>query len=336
MEEIDYKIDAVITWVDGSDEDHYKKKLKVLKQHGPRKDNELQTGRDQTRFINNGELKYCIRSIRKFAPWINKIYLVTDNQEPSFATEKFKKKNNLVVIDHKQIFSSYEWALPTFNNRTIESGLWRIPGLADHFIYFNDDFIITKRVKPEHFFLDGKVVLRGRWNSIQNYGPFRIKINEVASFLAKKILGITRSMHLLLQINSAKLAGFTKSYFRSPHVPHPVNKKTLEAFFTENPEKFEENIKYKIRNMNQFSSIFLAHHLEIAKENAVLKNPDDYLMINGETDFVFLLDIKLRKISNQKVRFLCLQGLELVKKKQLKKIKRTLKKDLGLKKSKFV
>jgi hypothetical protein len=333
-EKYDVKIDAVITWVDGNDENHYRKKVKTLRQLGERKKSEVQTGRDSTRFVDNGELKYCIRSIRKNAPWINRIFLVTDNQEPDFINEKFCSRYNLTIVDHKEIFRDYEWALPTFNTRTIESALWRIPDLADYFIYFNDDFIITDRVQKNHFFKNDSVVLRGKWKKIREYGKLRLKLNEAFSFLAKKILGITRSMHLLLQIRSAKLAGYSNRYFKVPHVPHPVRKATLENFFEQNPEKFEENIRYKFRNMNQFSAIFLAHHLEIAQNSAILKPADDYLMINGETDFVFILDRKLRQIKNRHVRFICLQGLEMFKKQEMKKIKRTLKKDLGLKKKK--
>jgi hypothetical protein len=333
-EKHDGKIDAVITWVDGGDENHLRKKREVLRQLGNRKKSEVQTGRDQTRFVDNGELKYCIRSIRKHAPWINRIFLVTDNQRPDFINEKFCRLYNLTIVDHQDIFRGYEWALPTFNTRSIESTLWRIPGLAEKFIYFNDDFVIARDVDTDDFFTADSVVLRGKWKKIHRYGPLRLKLNEVVSFLAKNILGITRSMHLLLQIRSAELAGFDRRYFKVPHVPHPVRKSTLAGFFEKHPEKFEENIKYRFRNMNQFSAIFLAHHLEISNGDAVLKPPDDYLMINGETDFVFVLNRKLRKIRNRRIRFVCLQGLEMFKKYDQKRIKQTLKKDLGLKKMK--
>ncbi len=331
-EKHDLKIDAVIAWVDGGDEHHLLKKRELLSELGDRKKNELQTGRDQTRFVDNGELKYCIRSIRKHAPWINRIFLVTDNQKPDFIDEKFCSSYKLYIVDHKEIFRGYEWALPTFNTRSIESAIWRIPGLAENFIYFNDDFVITSDVEPSDFFNESSVVLRGKWKKIHQYGPLRMKLNEAISFVAKNLLGITRSMHLLLQIRSAELAGFGRKYFKVPHVPHPVRKSTLAGFFEKYPQKFEENIRYRFRNMNQFSAIFLAHHLEISDGNAELEPADDYLMINGETDFQLMLNRKLRKVRNRNVRFLCLQGLEMFKKYDQKRIKRTLKKDLGLKK----
>jgi len=45
--------------------------------------------------------------------------------------------------------------LPVFNSRAIEINLHRIPGLAEQFIYFNDDMFITKPVKKSDFFNNG-------------------------------------------------------------------------------------------------------------------------------------------------------------------------------------
>ena len=224
-------IDAVITWIDGSDENHRKKRVKTLGKTTNLKGNSLPTGRDKTRFVDNGELRYCIASIRKFAPWIRTIHIITDNQVPDFITPEIQENHNINIVDHKEIFEAYEWALPTFNSRTIETALWRIHDLADRFIYFNDDFIITKPVKPSDFFQGNSVILRGSWKSMKNYGPLRIQMNNSISFVAKKLFGITRSMNLLLQIRSAQLSGLQNKYFRVPHVPHPIQTETLRNFF---------------------------------------------------------------------------------------------------------
>jgi len=330
MVDTSQQIDAVITWLDGNDEKHREKRLKTLKKESQKRENELTTGRDKTRFIDNGELKYCIYSIKKFAPWIQKIHLVTDNQVPDFLTPELQKKLNVEIVDHQDIFESYEWALPTFNSRTIETALWRIPGLAPNFIYFNDDFMLTKYVEPEDFFKSGSVVLRGKWRPIREYGPLRMKMNKWFSFAVKQFLGITRSMHLLLQIRSAKLAGLVKKYYRAPHVPHPIRTETLRNFYNEQPELFEKNIKYRFRNTDQFSSIYLANHLEIAQNKALLRNDDNFLMINGETDFKIFLKMKLNWIANQKVKFVCVQGFEKFSEKQRNQVHRVFKQILGM------
>src|SRR5699024_11364528 len=45
--------------------------------------------------------------------------------------------------------------LPTFSTRPIEFNFHRIEGLTEHFVYFNDDMFITKRVEKDDFFKNG-------------------------------------------------------------------------------------------------------------------------------------------------------------------------------------
>ena len=225
------QIDAVITWVDGNDISHQRKRDRIYRQETGKVESEIPAGRDSSRFADNGELKFCLRSIRKYAPWIRNIYIITDEQVPDFLSDQLMEELGIRIVDHREIMESYEWALPTFNSRTLETALWRIKGLSDRFIYFNDDFVMTQPVEPEDFFSGEKVVLRGKWKKVRQYGKFRLKLNEWVNLAFKKILGINRTMNLLMQIKSAQLAGFYESYYKSPHVPHPVRKKTLAQFF---------------------------------------------------------------------------------------------------------
>lgn len=329
MIENENEIDAVITWVDGNDPEHQKKR-EIAEAAGSKNQSELITGRDRTRFIDNGELEYCIYSIRKFAPWIRRIFLVTDNQHPEFLTPRLMEFFDVTLVDHREIFRSCDWALPTFNTRTIETVLWRIEGLSSKFIYFNDDFVLTRPVSPADFFLDDRVVLRGRWNRVRKYGPFRMKMNNHISEISRKLFGITRSMHLLLQIKSARTAGFREKFYRSPHVPHPVRKKTLSDFFSQNMGLFSKNIKYKFRSTNQISSIFLANHLEIAADSSHLRDAKDAMTINGELEFGFTFRIKMNRIRKKKVKFLCLQAVENLDENQKDQLFRLLRSHLDM------
>lgn len=301
-------------------------KIQPVQQEAANEDPVLATRADDTRFMDNGELRFCIASIRSFAPWIRHIYLVTDNQLPRFLTETLCRDLGITIIDHTIIFKNQEWALPTFNTRTIECALWRIPGLSERFIYFNDDFVLASPVAPEDFFQDESVVLRGRWNHMIRYGKYRMMAERAANYVAKKVFGVTRTMHLLLQIRSARLAGFSGRFFRFNHVPHPLRKSVLERYFSEHPELFENNIRYRLRDTDQFSAIFLAHHLEIKGNRAVMEKDDDVLMIHGEMDPTFILERKIRKIKKNEVTFLCLQGLEKLGEKELHRIEKVLEK----------
>lgn len=138
------KIDIVYTYVDGSDSNWLQKKsLAEQKYFG-----KTTSASNSARFMDNQEIKYSLRSIEKFAPWVNKIFIVTDNQIPDWLNINNAK---LQIIDHKEIFSKEEY-LPNFNAKAIETQIHHIKDLSEHFIYFNDDMFLGRNTSPEDFF----------------------------------------------------------------------------------------------------------------------------------------------------------------------------------------
>ena len=137
------KIDFVITWVDSTDPKWLAKK----DQYDNVKSN-YSDSKTAERFRDYGTLRYLLRSIEKYAPWVNHVFLVTDNQRPEWLRDTSK----LTVIDHTDFLKPDD--LPVFNSNAIELSLDKIPGLAEHFVYFNDDVLLNKPVKPADFFDD--------------------------------------------------------------------------------------------------------------------------------------------------------------------------------------
>ena len=74
------KIDFVVIWVDGGDPIWQAKKAEYSKSVDTSKKsmNSVKAYRDW------GTFKYWFRGVEKFAPWVNKVYLVTDQQKPSW------------------------------------------------------------------------------------------------------------------------------------------------------------------------------------------------------------------------------------------------------------
>lgn len=99
------------------------------------------------RFRDNGELRYSLRSLEIYAPWIRHIYLVTNGQVPAWLNTAHPR---ISVIAHEAIFPD-PGHLPTLNSHAIELHLHRIPDLSDRFIYFNDDMFLGNFVFPEDF-----------------------------------------------------------------------------------------------------------------------------------------------------------------------------------------
>src|SRR5829696_6591355 len=139
-------IDVVIAWVDGADRKHRARRKRYLADPGgdakPKRAAHI-----EQRFSDNDEIRFCLRSIHNYAPWVRTIWLVTDNQVPAAIHRRRASRHNVHIVDHREIFRGYEQFLPTFNSLAIETMLWRIEGLADRFLYFNDDMML---VGPVH------------------------------------------------------------------------------------------------------------------------------------------------------------------------------------------
>lgn len=139
------EIDFVVTWVDMNDPEWKKEFAK----YSDKKENE-KNGVSDARFRDYGFLKYWFRGVEKFAPWVRKIHFITSGQKPQWLNVDNPRIN---LVDHKD-FIPHEF-LPTYNSVVIERYLHRIPGLADRFVYFNDDFYIINHISTERFFRNG-------------------------------------------------------------------------------------------------------------------------------------------------------------------------------------
>ena len=165
-------IDAVFTWVDGADP-AFKASREALasqaidySESSPWRSRSSYTGESEaaeravlaeaaaessqaeSRFRNIDELRFALRSVEQFAPWIRRIFLVTNGQIPKWLAKSNKK---IVVIKHSDIFPDPDNTLPTFNSNAIELNITNIPGLSSDFIYFNDDFFLGRPVNPSDF-----------------------------------------------------------------------------------------------------------------------------------------------------------------------------------------
>lgn len=162
-------IDIVYTWVDGNDPKWLTNKKKYVSQR-KKKAKLDQSSHEKCRYQNIDELKYSLRSVFKFATFVRKIFIVTAGQTPSWFEQELnrnKQASKIKIISHETIFPKpLEKYLPTFNSIAIEMNLHRIPDLAEHFIYMNDDVFFGRKVYPEHFItLSGKpkVFLRDKY-----------------------------------------------------------------------------------------------------------------------------------------------------------------------------
>ncbi len=141
------EIDFVVTWVDMDDPAW---RADFAKYSGSADTDNSRNETSEARFRDYGFLKYWFRGVERFAPWVRRVHFVTCGQKPDWLDTSNPR---LHLVDHRDYIPA-EY-LPTFNSNVLEHWMHRIPGLAEHFVYFNDDFFLTADTPPERFFKDG-------------------------------------------------------------------------------------------------------------------------------------------------------------------------------------
>lgn len=135
-------IDFVITWVDGSDAEWQREKANYI----PAAENDD----SKERYRDWNLLRYWLRGVEKFAPWVRKIHFITWKNVPDWIVTEHPK---LHIVKHEDYLPKE--ILPTYNSCVLELFFHKIPDIAEHFVYFNDDMFLTKKVSPEDFFKNG-------------------------------------------------------------------------------------------------------------------------------------------------------------------------------------
>jgi UDP-glucose 4-epimerase len=143
--DVSFDIDLVFSWVDGSDDEFLKERARRMQSYV------VGDGDDSpARYRQIDELKYALRSVYAYAPWIRRIFIATDSPAPSWLAEHPR----VTIVRSEQFFADTS-VLPTHNSHAVESQLHNIDGLAEHFLYSNDDMFFGRAVRPDLFFSPG-------------------------------------------------------------------------------------------------------------------------------------------------------------------------------------
>lgn len=141
----DYPVDFVVLWLDSKDPEWQKAKAQYMPQ-----EYSIQKSNHSARFRDWEIFRYWFRSVEKYAPWVRHVYLVTCGHLPTWINLDSPK---LKFVRHDQ-FIPKDY-LPTFSCFPTELNLWRIEGISEHIVYFNDDMFLTRPVEKSDFFCNG-------------------------------------------------------------------------------------------------------------------------------------------------------------------------------------
>ena len=187
-----HPIDIVIPWVDGSDPvwqaDHAKYRASKSADNHP------------ARYREWGLFRYWFRGIEQNAPWVRKVHLLTYGHLPAWLEPDHPK---LHIVNHRDFIP--EEYLPTFSSHTIELNMHRIPDLAEHFLYFNDDVYLMKPSRPEDFFRDGLPCDTAVMGVIKN--------NDTANFMPYIMLNMMALVNMSFDKRSVIRQNFGKWFY---------------------------------------------------------------------------------------------------------------------------
>lgn len=249
-EKVNSPIDAVIMWVDDRDETWQKEK-----NHYQQLEEGIQDA-GSNRYRDWGTLKYLFRGIETFAPWIRKIYFVTCGQKPDWLNADNPK---LVLINHEDFIPND--FLPTFSSPAIDLNLWRIQGLSEFFIFFNDDMFFINNVAIQDFVVNGQCcnmfserpLFPG--NLLFNYSILNsmkllqqyYRRSEVLRHNKRKILclnyGVSFFYNLLWMVMPYKKFSTLEAW----HLPMAQKKSQWKDVYLRDKEKFDNTCSHKFR-----------------------------------------------------------------------------------------
>lgn len=245
-------IDVVYTWVDGSDADWQKRK-ELCAMRDPALNPAVIAKR---RFKDHDELKYSLRSIHMFAPWVSHIYIVTDGQRPKW----LKNHPKITVVDHKTIFRNV-CDLPTFNSMAIECNLHHIPNLSEEYLYFNDDVFLGRSLNETDFFTStGQIKVfpskRAIPSSLSKCGEegFTAASKNSCAFLKHVFGKAPKVMH--------------------SHTPYPTKKSFVEALEKRFSALFSHVSSHRFRSIDDYTITngiipYAALYMNQAKEESI-------------------------------------------------------------------
>merc|ERR550525_140355 len=110
---------------------------------------------------DNGELRYCLRSIYQHIPWFHRLFILVNPSIKHLIMNDDTFLNQSAILDplHRvnvigidQIFRNKSNAVDQHNSEAIESNVYRIPGLSSFYIYLNDDYFIGRPLSWRFFF----------------------------------------------------------------------------------------------------------------------------------------------------------------------------------------
>lgn len=295
-----YPIDLVIPWVDGADPLWQAQKAEYS---GLKGDDRV------IRYRDWDILKYIFRGVEKFLPWVRTVHFVTWGHLPPWLDSQCPK---LHIVNHKD-YIPQEY-LPVFSSHPIELNLHKIEGLAEHFIYANDDTFFLKPMQPKDYFQNGLPVD----SAVQNVTQFH-RTDGIDHVVVNDLTYLNRNFSKRSCMRANKSKWFTPKYksgalqnlyllpfshftgFVDYHIPYPYLKSTFAEVWEKEPGILDTTCKNRVRSQQDVNQ-WLMRYWQFAKGSFVPCAPNKGRLFAIGADDRLIEDA----ILNQRYATICL------------------------------
>ncbi len=294
------EIDFVIMWVNGNDPIWKEKKQRYLP-NAQQDDREI-------RYRDWGLLRYWFRAVEQCAPWVRRIYFISDGQKPAWLNEEHPQ---LRITDHRDFIPlNY---LPTFSANPIELNLHRLPELAEQFVFFNDDMFLLQPVRPEDFFVHGLPVDDAVLSPIM-----LTKKQDIGNIVANDMAVINTYFDKRNVIKQAPGKWMNPRYgqkllrtlclmpwrhfagFYNDHLPQPFLKQTFCEIWHQEADLLEEVCTHRFRDYQRDVNQWLMRYWQFGKNCFIPGSP-----YRGK-DLNVLSEETVPHILKRKTRMICI------------------------------
>lgn len=261
-------IDVIYTWVNGTDPAFAESRRRCLMEHG------FAMASDSCgmqRFRDNEELRYSLRSLESYAPWIRRIYIVTNGQVPCWLDTENKRVR---IVTHDKLFSNLD-DLPTFNSNAIELQLHKIPDLSDRFLYFNDDCFLGRPISLSNFITPaGGIRVYFECTRLPSYTPL-LPVHDKAYCYTQKI--------------ASEFSGGQRLTYLPAHSPQLYDKAILEKLNMRFDLHYRETSGHQFRDGNDLVLRILYFSYLLFSEDQHFKGHEAKLLKYGTDGFSFIM-----------------------------------------------
>ena len=266
-------IDIVITYVYERDkkwtqEFNYYKQKEILEKKAE-KTNRQAFGVERTREWDI--LKYWFRAVEKNCTWVNKIFLVVQNERH---IPKWIDKNNpkLRIVFHDEYIPKE--LLPTFNAMPIGFYISNIKDLSNNYIMCDDDYYFLNKIEKDRFFKENKPVHK------DNQVPYKKFDTMAINGVFWEILNNDLDFEYKITGKEIKYGIY--------HLPEARNKEYEQDILNKYAEEIKEHfITSKFRHKTNLCSYMFSDLLKI-EGKAILDDPYTncrYVSLKSDIDF---------------------------------------------------